>query len=49
MLKTANSKNGLKRVIVKVSNLKDASKIRFSKGNLRDMDLTWYQHSRFHK
>ena len=40
MLKTANSKNGLKRVIVKVSDLKDASKIRSSNRNLRDMDLT---------
>ena len=40
MLKTANSKNGLKRVKVKVSDLKDASKIRSSNRNLRDMDLT---------
>ena len=35
-----SSKNGPKRVIVKVSKRKDASKIRFSKRKLKDMDLT---------
>ena len=35
-----SSKNGPKRVIVKVSKRKDASKIRSSKRKLKDMDLT---------
>ena len=35
-----SSKNGPKRVIVKVSKHKDASKIRSSKRKLKDMDLT---------
>ena len=35
-----SSKNGPKRVIIKVSKRKDASKIRSSKRKLKDMDLT---------
>ena len=35
-----SSKNGLKRVIVKVSRRKDATKIQSSKRKLKDMDLT---------
>ena len=35
-----SSKNDAKRVIVKVSKRKDASKIRSSKRKLKDMDLT---------
>ena len=35
-----SSKNGPKRVIVKVSKRKDATKIRTSKKKLKDMDLT---------
>ena len=35
-----SSKNGPKRMIVKVSKCKGASKIRSSKGKLKDMDLT---------
>ena len=36
-----SSKNGSKRVIVKVSKRKDATKIRSSKRKLKDMDLTY--------
>ena len=35
-----SSKNGTKRVVVKVSKRKDATKIRSSKRKLKDMDLT---------